>query len=88
MVNSCSLLPKTTIDANAGSRMENAIEVSNITEEYEYVRKICPKCKLLGQSLVFDNDENPYDVLTFRKPSGEEVAYYFDISEFYGKAFD
>jgi hypothetical protein len=42
-------------------------------------------CKLKSQRLTFNDKEQPFDVLTFIKPNGEEVKYYFDISKFYGR---
>lgn len=68
-----------------GSSFENAIKVNDVSEEYQIVRSKCADCKLQGQGLVFSDKDKPFDVLTFIKPSGEEVKYYFDISRFYGK---
>ena len=69
-----------------GSSFEKAIIAKSISSEYEYARKVCSDCQLLGQSLVFEK-KKPYDILKFKKPNGEEVSYYFDISKFYGKGF-
>lgn len=69
-----------------GSSFEKAIVVKSVGEEYEYAGKVCSDCQILQQSLVFKK-KKPYDVLDFKKPNGEEVSYYFDISSFYGKAF-
>ncbi|NQY07555.1 MAG: hypothetical protein HRT68_15505 [Flavobacteriaceae bacterium] len=69
-----------------GSSFEKAIIANSISSEYEYVRKVCSDCQLLGQSLVFEK-KKPYDILKLKKPNGEEVSYYFDISKFYGKGF-
>ena len=69
-----------------GSTFEKAIIAKSISSEYEYVQKVCSDCQLLGQSLVFKK-KKPYDILKFKKPNGEEVSYYFDISKFYGKGF-
>lgn len=69
-----------------GSSFEKAIIAKNVSAEYEYVRKVCSDCQLLGQYLVFEK-KKPYDILKLKKPSGEEVSYYFDISKFFGKGF-
>jgi len=68
-----------------GSSMEKAIIVNNISEEYAYVRKVCPECKLKKQVLT-SRDKKYYDLLYFTK-DGKEVVYYFDINSFYGKLF-
>ncbi len=67
-----------------GSSFEKAIKVNSIGEEYDYVRKVCPSCKMQKQALVH-NKKNPYDILYFKSPDGKEVQYYFDISSFFGK---
>ncbi len=67
-----------------GLSIENAIKVKSVTEEYDYVRKNCSNCKLLGQALINQNGK-PYDVLKLKKEDGQEISYYFDISSFYGK---
>jgi hypothetical protein len=74
-----------TISTKDGSAMENAIKVSDVSEEYQIVRSKCVDCKLKGQGLIFNDKGKPFDVLTFNKSNGEEVNYYFDISKFYGK---
>lgn len=74
-----------TQSSEDGSSMENAIKVSNVSEEYKIVKSKCPDCKMKSQSLIFNEKDKPFDVLTFIKPNGEEVKYYFDISKFYGK---
>tara|TARA_R110002051_G_C8387423_1_gene446172 strand:- start:133 stop:438 length:306 start_codon:yes stop_codon:yes gene_type:complete len=75
-----------TIDRD-GSSFEKAIIVNSISEEYEYARKVCSNCQLLGQSLTFNKKKKPFDVLEFKKENGEKVSYYFDISKFFGKGF-
>jgi hypothetical protein len=64
--------------------IENAMKVNNVAEEYEYVRKNCQGCQLLGQSLINHNGKL-YDKLSLKKEDDKEVSYYFDISAFYGK---
>lgn len=84
---SCSS-SKDVVNSNRdASSFNNAVIAKSIAEEYEYVKRVCLECQFLSQSLVFRKNR-PYDVLRFRNPSGEEVTYYFDISEFYGKGFD
>jgi len=70
---------------NDGNSMEKAIKVSSVEQEYKIVREKCADCKLKSQRLTFNDKEQPFDVLTFIKPNGEEVKYYFDISKFYGR---
>ena len=69
-----------------GSSFEKAIIAKSISAEYEYVRKVCSDCQILGQSLIHVK-EKPYDILELKKPNGEKVSYYFDISKFFGKGF-
>lgn len=71
--------------SNDGSTMEKAIKVGSVEEEYEIVQKKCPDCQMKSQGLNFNAQHKPFDVLTFTKPNGEEMRYYFDISKFYGK---
>ena len=51
-----------------GSSFEKAIIAKNVSAEYEYVRKVCSDCQLLGQYLVFEgihlNAKNP-KILSF-----------------------
>jgi hypothetical protein len=69
-----------------GSSYEKAIIANSIPEEYQYVKKICQNCQFLGQSLNYDKGK-PYDILKFKKPNGDTISYYFDISKFFGKGF-
>lgn len=69
-----------------GSSYERAVVVKSIAEEYQYVKRVCLDCQLLGQSLQY-NEKKPYDVLRLQTSKGREVAYYFDISSFFGKGF-
>tara|TARA_R110002072_G_scaffold14665_13_gene60427 strand:- start:4210 stop:4512 length:303 start_codon:yes stop_codon:yes gene_type:complete len=69
-----------------GSSFEKAIIAKSISSEYAYVRKVCPDCQFLSQSLVFEK-KIAYDILKYKKSNGEEIYYYFDISEFYGKGY-
>lgn len=80
-----SCAPTQNQTLNDGSSIEKAIKVSSVAEEYKIVREKCSDCKLKGQGLNFNDKGKPFDVLTFIKPNGEEVKYYFDISKFYGK---
>jgi hypothetical protein len=77
--------PITTTDINDGSSYKKAIVVKSISEEYAYVRKVCPACKFKSQSLR-QNDKKYYDVLYFDN-DGTEAIYYFDINSFFGKSF-
>ncbi len=64
-----------------GLSIANAIKVKSVPEEYQYVKKNCANCKLLGQALIFEKDK-PYDKISLKNEKGEEVSYYFDISSF------
>jgi len=83
---SCSSTKNNLNSERDGSSFKKAIIVNSIAEEYEYVKKVCPSCKMVSQSLVFEN-KKPYDILKFKKSNGKTVAYYFDISNFFGKAY-
>ena len=69
---------------NDGSSMEKALKVKSIEQEYKIVSEKCSDCKMKNQRLIFNDKDKPFDVLTYIKPNGEEVKYYFDISSFYG----
>jgi len=86
IITSCSSTKNIETTIRDGSSFENAIIVKSIAEEYEYVKKVCSDCQLLGQALVFEK-KKPYDILDLKKSNGEKVSYYFDISKFYGKGF-
>lgn len=69
---------------------DGAITVNSILEEYEYLRK--QKCKCGGnlerkmQSLMFNEDNIPFDLLTCECSKCEEKEeFYFNISSFFGK---
>jgi len=83
-ITSCSSTKNTGNRAGDGSTFEKAIIVKSVAQEYEYVRKVCSNCQLLGQFLS-SYKKKYYDILKLKKPNGEEVSYYFDISKFYGK---
>lgn len=84
MVSSCASTQKAV--TKDGSSTENAIKVSDVSQEYVIVRKLCADCKMKQQSLISNaKGTKHYDMLTLIKPNGEEVSYYFDITSFYGK---
>lgn len=66
-----------------GSTVEKAIKVGSVDEEYQIMRKLCPDCRLVGQSLVPKGNKH-YDVIDLVRPNGEKVVYWFDINSFYG----
>lgn len=68
-----------------GSSFELAVIVNSVEEEYEYVRNYCRGCAFKSQALLFKG-KHPYDALYLAK-DGQEVVYYFDIKNFYGKGF-
>lgn len=83
---SCSSSKTITNTVPDGSSYEQAIVVKSVIEEYDFVKKACPDCELLGQMLSHYKDK-PYDILNMKNSKGEEVSYYFDISKFFGKGF-
>ena len=69
---------------------DGAITVKSILEEYEHLRN--QKCKCGGnlerkmQSLIFNEDNIPFDLLTCEcRNCEEEKEFYFNISSFFGK---
>lgn len=86
IVTACSSTKNLGNTTRDGSSFEKAVIVNSVSEEYEYVRRVCSNCQMMGQSLVFEK-KKPYDILRLKKQSGEEVSYYFDISKFFGKGF-
>ena len=81
---SCSSSKSTAGIIRDGSSVEKAIIVKSISEEYEYVRKVCSNCELQMQMLIFDK-KKPYDVIEVKNSEGDTIRYYFDIHKFYGK---
>ena len=81
---SCAVNKTLTNAERDGSSFQKAIKVNSIPEEYQYVKKICPTCQFVMQSLAFHKNK-PYDILEYKNPDGKTVSYYFDISNFYGK---
>ncbi|WP_234111431.1 DUF4919 domain-containing protein [Chryseobacterium sp. R2A-55] len=75
-----------TATKNDGSSYENAIKISSVPEEYQYVKANCSDCKLNSQSLS-ENKGRFFDVITVTKPDGSTKSFYFDITSFYGKGF-
>jgi len=69
-----------------GLSIENAIKVKNIAEEYEYVKNHCQNCQLLGQALI-EREGKFYDELRLKKTDEKEIAYYFDLSSFFGRRY-
>lgn len=69
---------------NDGLSLETALKVQNVKEEYEYVRRHCNNCQILGQALL-QHKGKPYDKLMLKNANGEEMSYYFDVSSFFGK---
>lgn len=67
-----------------GYSFETAIVVDSISEEYEYIREQYPGCRMMMQSLMFE-DGVPYDILHIKTAEGEEIDIYFNISNFFGK---
>lgn len=67
-----------------GSSCERAIIVKSIDAEYEWLRKNCPGCKFLRQSLR-QNKGKHYDVLTVQLADGSKKDFFFDINSFFGK---
>ena len=80
---------KTTVERD-GSSYDKAIvikedrESQGIHAEYGWIRNKYPGSKTRSQSLNF-HDKKSYDIINITTANGEEVAVYFDISNFYGK---
>lgn len=72
-----------TSQTNDGLSMETAIKVNSVEKEYKLLPSLCPDCKLKSQGVTSKGSRH-YDVMTMIKPNGETVAYYFDITSFYG----
>ncbi|HDR06145.1 MAG TPA: hypothetical protein ENN88_00770 [Candidatus Coatesbacteria bacterium] len=68
------------------SDFDTAVPVTTIDEEYQYVYdQVCPMCggryEVTEQSLVFDEDGVPYDILHAKCGGcGAERDFYFDVS--------
>lgn len=86
LISSCSATKNTANSGRDGSSFEKAIIVESISKEYEYTRKVCSDCEFLGQALLSVKKKH-YDRLDYKKPNGEKVSYYFDITSFFGKGF-
>jgi hypothetical protein len=67
-----------------GSTPAQAVVVGNISEEYAWVERHCPRFVLEMQSLQMIDDK-PYDVFQLRNDQDEKRTVYFDISQFFGK---
>ena len=70
--------------ARIGLSIEDAIIVESVEEEYESLGNICSKCIFIEQVLVFEN-KKPHHILRYLKPNGEDISFYFDISNFFEK---
>lgn len=84
MAISCSSTQSALKSKRDGSSYEKAVKVESVKAEYDYVRRVCSDCKILGQSLASYKHKH-YDILKLEKNNGDKVSYYFDISKFYGK---
>lgn len=85
-ISSCSSTKNIDNSERDGSSFSKAIIINSISEEYDYVKKACSNCQLLGQSLSFEK-KKPFDILQLKMADGNTVSYYFDISIFFGKGF-
>ena len=76
-----------------GSTIETAVIINTdsyaigVPAEYEYIKNIHgvhgEDYSLLKQSLSFVN-ENSYDEILIKLKNGEEISYFFNISQFFG----
>jgi uncharacterized protein YcfL len=82
VIASCNSTKKIDATSRDGSSFRNAVIVNSISEEYEFTQLVCKDCEFVMQALLF-NKKNPYDLLEYKKTTGETVEYYFDISSFY-----
>jgi hypothetical protein len=82
-------IDKTTI-VRDGSSYEKAIVIREKKEEeggkaeYSWIKKKYPGSRPHKQSLNF-KDKKSYDIIYITTADGNEVAVYFDISNFFGK---
>ena len=77
-----------------GTSLEKAVKINapttstGIAAEYEYVARIHGRIdedwELELQALM-DRDDKKYDVLYIRLREGRRLAYFFDITGFFGK---
>ena len=73
-----------------GLTLEHAIlmrggnEVTNIKEEYAWIREHAPDAALSGQALI-GHGNRMYDKLIVLLPDGSSRSYYFDITSGFGK---
>ncbi|MDL5047979.1 hypothetical protein QQ054_18340 [Oscillatoria amoena NRMC-F 0135] len=67
-----------------GSRIEKAVVVKSIREEYHWIQTNYPNSQVTGQALIKRRGRY-YDELTFITPAGETKKAYFDINGFFGK---
>jgi hypothetical protein len=71
-------------------KIENAMKVGSIKEEYEHIKE--QRCDCGGsyerhsQALFFDDDRIPHDQITVScRSCGKKREFWFDCSEFFGK---
>ncbi len=73
-----------------GSSYDKAIiiqqtsETRGIADEYTWIRNKYPNSKTKSQSLSY-KDKKPFDIINIVTAEGNDVAVYFDISNFLGK---
>lgn len=72
---------------------KHAVKVDNVGEEYKYLRKKFPGYKMLQQSLLSykfkeDTVATMFDALYFQSVDKEVRIQLFNISSFFGKAFE
>lgn len=72
---------------------KHAVKVDNVREEYGYLRKKFPGFRMLKQELLSfkftgDSLETDFDVLFFQSADKVVRIQLFNISSFYGKAFE
>ena len=72
-----------TSQTKDGLSFENAIKVNSVEKEYKLLPTLCQDCKLKSQGTTSKGSRH-YDIMTMIKPNGETVAYYFDITSFFG----
>jgi hypothetical protein len=81
------------ISGGDGFTFEEAIKISDcgniegVEQEYIEVRKRLGNYKLIRQSLQ-DKSGRMYDVLELKLEDGQEITFYFDITDFFGKGFE
>lgn len=70
------------LEGGDGSSPEQALLVTDIAQEYNWVEQNCPGFRPT-QQMLSENNGKRYDVLTLQNAQGETRTVYFDLSQMY-----